>query len=100
MERLVLGLDGATLVFPEGKACCLVCGAPPSGTRRVWFEDLGSTGSGAGEPGSRGHALGAGISAIRGRVQFEAPLCRVHRRAATLLSVKATVLFLLSIAVL
>jgi hypothetical protein len=99
VERLTLGLNGRTLVFPEGKAYCLVCGRPPSGTRRVWFEDPGSTEPNAAKLGSRGHALGVGINAIRGRIQFDAPLCRVHRRSAVLLSVKATGLFLLTIAV-
>ena len=80
MRELRLGLDGRRLVFPDGKAVCLACGAEPVGTRRVWFEEVRGAGV------DRSSNLLAGVQAIAGRITFDAPLCRAHRSRARWLS--------------
>ena len=44
--ELRLRLEKRELIFPDGVAFCLVCGEPPAGKRRVWFENL-AAGAGA-----------------------------------------------------
>jgi hypothetical protein len=99
-ERVVLGLNKRTIVFPDGRPYCLICGAPATGSRQVWFEDIGSAGPAHGIPGDKGYGLDVGVQAIRSRLTFDAPLCRVHRRQALFLSLKAVGLFLLSVGIL
>jgi hypothetical protein len=89
-EELRLGLAGRNLVFPGGAPFCLVCGAAPSGSRRVWFEDTGAAGQAAsGHLGSTRHALGTGVRAIADRIEFQAPLCPPHRTRALLIGLGA-----------
>jgi hypothetical protein len=100
-EELRLGLKGRELVFPDGKAFCLVCGAAPAGTRRVWFEDMGSAGLAAsGEIGSTRHALGTGARVIASRIEFQAPLCGPHKTRAIRTGLGAIACMLLGVGVL
>ena len=95
-EELRLRVRGRDLVFPDGKPMCLVCGAPPSGTRTVWFE---SPRGDLSHPGSKGAALGTGLAAIASRIPFEAPLCRGHRRKAILTGLAAPAFMLSALGV-
>ena len=95
MKELRLRLKGTQVVFPDGKAICLVCGAPPSGVRRVWFENPDPTPS-----LTKADGLVKGISAIAGRLSFDAPLCKPHHRRAWSYAFKAVGLGLLGVALL
>ena len=99
-EELRLGLQGHALLFPDGKPFCLVCGAEPRGTRRVWFEDVVQGGKGIERLGTRVGSLATGVRALAGRIAFDAPHCRAHRARAILTGAAAAGLFLLALAVL
>jgi hypothetical protein len=86
MAELKVQLQGARLVFPDGKPICLVCRGEPAGARRVWFEEVHGTRLGTDDV-SRGLGLAAGARALRERIAFDAPLCGRHRAAARWLSV-------------
>jgi len=94
-DELRLGLRDHTLVFPEGKLCCLVCGRPPAGVRRVYYETVEGEGALEGRMG----AAGAGVQAIANRLTFDAPLCADHRRKATLTGLAGVGFMLLALAV-
>ncbi len=100
-EEIRLDLAGDELVFPAGRPFCLVCGAEPAGTRKVWFEDLGGGGVSEGIDAMAGKvgALGAGARLLRERVAFRAPLCALHRRRARWAGLPAVGFFLLTVAV-
>lgn len=85
MRELRVSLQGKKLVFPDGKAACLACGAEPAGVRRVWFEQVHGGHVGTGDL-ARGGNLLAGAQAIAARITFDAPLCRAHRARARWLS--------------
>ena len=89
-RALVLGQEGKRIVFPDEESFCLVCGEESAGTRRVWFEALDAPPIIPGTMAGRMAGLGGGIAAIVGRVTFDAPLCREHRKHARLLSLKTT----------
>ncbi|HEX7901218.1 MAG TPA: hypothetical protein VF950_25900 [Planctomycetota bacterium] len=80
MRELRLELQGRRLVFPDGKAVCLACGAEPVGTRQVWFEDMSGVGL------DRTSQMMGSVQALAGRITFDAPLCRAHRSKARMLS--------------
>jgi hypothetical protein len=95
-EELRLPIRGKDLVFPDGKAYCLVCGAPPSSARTVWFESPRADG---GPPGSKGRALAIGVAAIAGRITFKAPLCGPYRWKAFRTGLLAAVFMLAAVGV-
>ena len=99
-EELRLGLRGRDLVFPGGKAFCLVCGETPAGDRRVWFEDTAAAGVATpGTIGSTRHALGTGARAIAERIDVQAPLCSRHKTRALWIGLGAVGFMVLAVAV-
>lgn len=77
MKEIRVGLDGTRLIFPDGRAVCLACGAEPAGTRRVWFEDV-PAGAGFTQLGT----AKAAVAGLKNRIAFDAPLCAAHRSRA------------------
>jgi hypothetical protein len=82
-EELRLGLEGRTILFPDGRPFCLACGRPPTGTRLVAFRDAAyAERASAGADSILGwvHPLLAWANRRRQvMLKFEAPLCFCHR---------------------
>lgn len=87
MDDLPLGLDGTTLVFPDGAARCLACGGAPAGTKRVYFEDTDGIG------------LAGKLDALSNRLEFDAPLCERHLKHARSLPWKVAIYGVLALVV-
>ena len=86
---LVVELKGRKVVFPEGAAFCLACGAKPAGTRHVFF--AGMLDFDAPDPMQ--------AEAKNAKVDFDAPLCVAHLKKATLYTFGAIGLMLLTLGV-
>lgn len=82
MMELQLGLSGRTLVFPDGRPICLVCGRPPCARRTAALKDVAYAArrsAGLNTLLERVHPALAWVNQERHvRFKIEVPVCRRH----------------------